>query len=219
MKRFFLRLLPAWLALASLIIFVLPTALATTLSATGRLLTRLPVITGLERAGSPGTIAPFFTEEVQYWSSDIRRWAVQYDLDPNLLATIMQIESCGDHSVSSSAGAQGLFQVMPFHFATGENHLDPDTNVMRGANHLNLCLEYADGDVGTALACYNAGFIVIGDMIQNWPNETQRYYNWGLSIYSDAQTSATSSASLQSWLDAGGSVLCNRAAQTLGLMG
>lgn len=216
MRRFFLRLLPAWLALAAIITFVLPTALATTLSATGRLLNRLPALTGIDRDVA-GAIAPFFTQEVQHWQADIRRWAVQYDLDANLLATIMQIESCGDSTVSSPAGAQGLFQVMPFHFATGENQLDPDTNIMRGANHLNLCLEYAEGDAGEALACYNAGFVVIGDLIENWPDETQRYYNWGTRIYADAQSGAASSAALQEWLDAGGVNLCSRAALSLGL--
>ena len=34
-------------------------------------------------------------------------WAEQYSLDPDIIATIMQIESCGDPNAVSSAGAQG----------------------------------------------------------------------------------------------------------------
>ena len=37
-------------------------------------------------------------------------------LDPDIIATIIQIESCGNPAARSTAGAQGLFQVMPFHF-------------------------------------------------------------------------------------------------------
>ena len=75
-------------------------------------------------------LAPFFAPAVQHWSDEINRWAAQHEVDPHLLATVMQIESCGHPTVISNAGARGLFQVMPFHFAAGEDMLDPDTNAM-----------------------------------------------------------------------------------------
>jgi hypothetical protein len=209
------RALAGWLALIALIVIVLPPALAATLSYTGRVIDRLPILTGVERTS--GVLAPLFTSTIDHWSGAIQRWAQQYDLDPNLLATVMQIESCGDNTVSSSAGAQGLFQVMPFHFSAGENQLDPDTNAMRGANFLNLCLDYADGDAGLAMACYNGGPGVIDRPIDTWFAETQRYHRWGTAIYADAQADVSESAALQSWLDAGGTALCRRAAGTLGV--
>jgi hypothetical protein len=216
--RRWLRPLFGWAVFITLIVVVLPPALAATLGVTGRLLSRLPVLTGVDRAMGTA-IAPFFTPTIAHWSADIQRWAVQHNLDPNLLATVMQIESCGDSSVSSTAGAQGLFQVMPFHFATGENQLDPDTNAMRGANFLNLCLNMSDGDTGLAMACYNGGPSVISRPMQEWYAETQRYYRWGTAIYADAKANLRESAALQSWLDAGGANLCARAARTLGLTG
>lgn len=217
MKRFLLRYVPSWIALALLIIFVLPTALAATLNATGRIINRLPYFTGVDRLGVSSAIAPLFTPEVKYWSEDINRWALQYNLDPNLLATVMQIESCGNDTISSSVGAQGLFQVMPFHFAAGENQLDPDTNALRSTNFLNLCLNYADGDAGLALACYNGGPGVVGDPPALWPDETQRYYQWGTTIYADAQLNKNTSEALQAWLDAGGVILCRQADAALGI--
>ena len=45
-----------------------------------------------------GGIAPLFTPEVQYWENEIVAWAAQHDIDPNAVATIMQIESCGNPS-------------------------------------------------------------------------------------------------------------------------
>jgi soluble lytic murein transglycosylase-like protein len=160
---------------------------------------------------SAGMIAPFFSPEVRYWERDIARWAGAHNLDPNLLATVMQIESCGHPSIGSSAGAQGLFQVMPFHFSTGENMHDPDTNARRGADFLAYCLDYANDDVGLALACYNGGPSVVGRAFDTWARETQRYYVWGTTIYNDAKQNVSSSPSLQAWLDAGGAGLCQRA--------
>ena len=160
-----------------------------------------------------------FTSTVEYWDNRLSRWGSQYSLDPNLLATVMQIESCGDSNVSSNAGAQGLFQVMPFHFAAGENQLDPDTNAMRGASFLNECLGWANGDSGLAMACYNGGPSVIGQPFASWLPETQRYYTWGTTIYADARQNKSSSDALTRWLDAGGVNLCRRAANSLGING
>lgn len=170
---------------------------------------------GRRLAGRSSTLAPLFTAEVAYWAGDIRRWARDHDLDPNLLATIMQIESCGHPTIASPAGAQGLFQVMPFHFATGEDMLDPDTNARRGADFLNYCLEAADGDAGLAMACYNGGPSVLTKPFEQWLAEPQRYYTWGTGIYADAQQNSASSATLDRWLGAGGETLCTWAAEAI----
>jgi soluble lytic murein transglycosylase-like protein len=164
------------------------------------------------------SIAPLFTEEVRYWARDIQRWAAEYDLDPNLLATVMQIESCGHPTVNSYAGAQGLFQVMPFHFTAGENQLDPETNAKRGASFLEQCLKnWGNGDPGLALACYNGGPSLTSKPYTAWPNQTQRYFIWGLGIYTDASSNQSTSTTLDLWLNAGGKTLCQMADTALGL--
>lgn len=211
-----------WLAAGALgllaILVILPGILLLTLDAAGDLLDRLPRRVN-HRFGlvQPDEIAPLFTAEVDHWAADIERWANEYDLDPNLLATVMQIESCGHASISSPAGANGLFQVMPFHFEAGEIYTDPDTNARRGAGYLNTCLGYADGDVALAMACYNGGHGVINRPYAEWASETQRYYTWSHQIYHDATSDLTSSPALEHWLQAGGSVLCDKAAAELGL--
>lgn len=166
-------------------------------------------------------IAPVFTAEVQYWNDDIMRWSKEYGVDPDILATVIQIESCGHFLVGSSAGAQGLFQVMPFHFNDGEDMLDPDTNARRGINYLIGGLELADGHIGLAMAGYNGGWGVIPRGWGRWAQETRNYYVWGSQIYLDALAGKTAqqSASLQDWLQAGGSRLCAQAAAVLGLSG
>jgi hypothetical protein len=109
--------------------------------------------------GAIGVLSPLFTPEVLHWEPRIVAWSAQYGVDPNLAAIIMQIESCGDPGAVSSAGAQGLFQVMPFHFVAGENPQDPDTNAARGLKYFTDRLVQTNGDVGRAFAGYNGGHV------------------------------------------------------------
>ncbi len=166
--------------------------------------------------GQPAAdLADFFAPSVQHWAGELGAWAAQYDVEPNLLATVMQIESCGHPTVISGAGAQGLFQVMPFHFADGENMLDPATNAKRSASFLKQCQSAAGGVIGLTLACYNGGASVIGQAPANWPQETRDYYRWGVGIYSDAAAGKEESATFAAWLAAGGRHLCASARQEL----
>ncbi len=160
-------------------------------------------------------LSPVFTPEVQHWASKITAWAAEYQLDPQLVATVMQIESCGNPTVLSPSGAQGLFQVMPYHFAAGDDMLDPDTNAARGLAYLSLGLQRAGGNVGLALAGYNGGHSLIGLDSSLWPAQTKRYWYWGTGIYQDAHSGQPGSSRLQEWLAAGGASLCSRAAQQL----
>jgi soluble lytic murein transglycosylase-like protein len=163
------------------------------------------------------SLSPLFTPEVQHWHTQILHWANLHGLDPNLVATVMQIESCGNPQAISRAGARGLFQVMPFHFDVGEDTLDPDTNAARGMAYLAQALEKADDDVALALAAYNGGHGIIDKSWESWPAETQRYYRWGGGIYADVSSGLIESSTLQEWLAAGGTSLCVQAAAQLGL--
>lgn len=168
-------------------------------------------------AAASGAISPVFAPPVQYWGPKIAEWSAAVGLDPNIAATIMQVESCGDPQAVSSAGAQGLFQVMPFHFAAGENSLDPDTNARRGLAYYVDRLQQTHGDTGLAFAGYNGGHGAAASSWDYWPYETQRYYVWTTGIYGDIQEGLTESPTLQQWLQSGGASLCNQAAQRLGI--
>lgn len=162
-------------------------------------------------------LSPVFTKEVQHWGNDIVRWANAAGVDPNLAATVMQIESCGDPRATSRSGATSLFQVMPFHFNFGENPYDPETNAQRGLNYLSRSLQAGGGNARLALAGYNGGIGVISRSEWAWPSETKRYVLYGAPIYEDARSGATSSASLTEWYQKYGASLCNQAAQRLGI--
>jgi hypothetical protein len=134
---------------------------------------------------------PIFTREIQYWGKDIVRWANAASLDPNLLAVVMQIESCGDPRAVSSAGASGLFQVMPFHFHYRRKSVRPGYQC--AARH-ELSFPLAGswrGKPRLALAGYNGGIGVISRSESSWASETHRYVRFGAPIYEDARSGAT----------------------------
>lgn len=176
-----------------------------------------PVAVPLPQGAASGGISSVFTAEVKHWEPQIVAWSQEFGVDPNLTAIIMQIESCGDPQAVSHAGAQGLFQVMPFHFAAGEDSLDPDTNARRGINYFVERLNQTNGDIGRAFAGYNGGHVAAGNSWDQWADETQRYFRWSTGIYEDIQAGRTDSPTLQAWLQAGGASLCRQAAQRLGL--
>ena len=221
------RLLPAWILL--LIILVLAPSLP--LRIAGGAIEFIRNLTSQEGQEQPPQsesvalatppfsleLSPVFSEEVRFWEDKITQWALAYLLKPNLIATVMQIESCGDPNVASPAAAVGLFQVTAIHFQPGDEHLDPQTNAQAGLTFLSYLMELSEGDIAGSLAGYNAGERAVDAQFSDLPDETQRYVYWGSGIYEEAESGAQTSARLTEWLEAGGSALCQRASTTLGL--
>ncbi|MBI5354570.1 MAG: transglycosylase SLT domain-containing protein [Chloroflexi bacterium] len=162
-------------------------------------------------------ISPIFRIEVQYWADSISKWAAASQLDPNLAATIMQIESCGDPRATSSAGAMGLFQVMPFHFYAMDDPYNPGTNAERGLAYLTKSLATSGGNARLAMAGYNGGIGVINRSEWTWSAQTKRYVQYGAPIYEDARNGINPSPALQEWYEKYGASLCRQAHQRLGL--
>ncbi len=82
-----------------------------------------------------------------------------YRLDPNLIRAIIRAESAFNPFAVSSAGAQGLMQLMPA-VARELNVLDPfdpRQNILGGARYLRQLLDLNDGNIELAVASYNAG--------------------------------------------------------------
>jgi len=216
---------------AGLVVIVMPIVLSFLLTVSGLLFWHHvsgPLMEGLNAAGAPSrspsnvgeaqpqpVLADVFTPEVLFWRSNILAWSAQYGLDPNLVATVMQIESCGHPDIASPAGAMGLFQVMPFHFAPDEDPLDPETNARRGLAYLTRSVDLSGGRPDLALAGYNGGHGQIDRPPSHWPDETRRYVAWGFGILGDIADGHTESDVLQAWLDAGGDHLCLHARETL----
>ncbi|MDX1996504.1 MAG: lytic transglycosylase domain-containing protein [Thermoanaerobaculia bacterium] len=83
------------------------------------------------------------------------------EIDGWLLAALVETESGFRHRAVSGRGAVGLTQILPrtaLAFGSTEADLtDPRSNLGAGAAYLAHLLEEFDGDLGLALAAYNAG--------------------------------------------------------------
>jgi hypothetical protein len=89
----------------------------------------------------------------------IRHYAQKYNLDKNMVQAVIKAESNFDPYAVSSAGAQGLMQLMPATAAemSIRNPFDPGQNIAGGTQYLYKLMQLFDNDIDLVLAGYNAG--------------------------------------------------------------
>jgi soluble lytic murein transglycosylase-like protein len=104
-------------------------------------------------------LQPVALTNQQIIEKNIQKAAAKYNLPPELITAVIRAESNFKVSAVSSAGAQGLMQLMP---ATAEelgvkNPFDIGQNIDGGTRYLRKMLDRFGGSVPKALAAYNAG--------------------------------------------------------------
>ena len=134
--------------------------------------TQIPLSSGIS-----GITIPWIPASVKRWEAPIQEMAQKYNVDPNLLAIIITLESGGNPTAVSNADAHGLMQITPptakdiaAKFlkkpVTTYNLEDPKTNIEFGAAYLAyLRNEFGtkaqgpswDGTVELIAAGYNGG--------------------------------------------------------------
>ncbi|MCL4434247.1 MAG: lytic transglycosylase domain-containing protein [Actinobacteria bacterium] len=98
-------------------------------------------------AGVPASLVPVFQQA-----------AANYGISPAMLAAVAKVESGFDPSAVSSAGAQGIMQIMPsLSSQMGIDPYNPVQAIDAGAAILSDNLKVFGGSIPLALAAYNAG--------------------------------------------------------------
>jgi soluble lytic murein transglycosylase-like protein len=133
----------------------------------------------------PPAFTPVVTVDAEFrlppylaFESLIREAAAFHGIDASLVRAVVRIESGFDQFAVSTAGAQGLMQLMPALAAElGVNDpFDARQNIFAGAGYLKALLVEHNGNESLALASYNAGPGVVMRYggIPPYP-ETQQY--------------------------------------------
>ena len=101
---------------------------------------------------------PLTPEQRDRYDPDIRYAARSHDLDPALIKAVIHAESLFDPYAVSSAGAEGLMQLMPETAGHLNVHrpFDPRQNILGGSEFLAYLQQRFDR-LEHVLAAYNAG--------------------------------------------------------------
>jgi hypothetical protein len=89
----------------------------------------------------------------------IEHYARLHQVEPELVAAVVGVESGYNPRALSPRGAAGAMQLMPAtaaHYGVTDRH-DPAQNIEAGVRHLKYLLDQHQGNVPLALAAYNAG--------------------------------------------------------------
>lgn len=179
-----------------------------------------------------GVNAPWIPSTVKHWDSTINEMGKKYNVDPNLIAIIMTLESGGYSKAGSDAGAQGLMQITPLtakdiaskYLKKPVSKYDiwnPRTNIEFGTAYLaKLRDTFQKPEQGPSwgitveevAASYNAGFIGGLHLEQGKGlHDTQAliYSRDAFNMWRERHTH--SSPTFDRWKDRGGNILLDKA--------
>jgi hypothetical protein len=108
----------------------------------------------------------------------IKGASTHFNVDPKLVAAVIQVESGFNPNAVSPKGATGLMQLMQktaYQYNVSDR-FDPRENIYAGVQHLSHLMNRFNGKLPLVLAAYNAGSSAVEayDGIPPYP-ETRRY--------------------------------------------
>jgi soluble lytic murein transglycosylase-like protein len=133
------------------------------------------------------------TAFISDYGTAINQASQKYGVDSSLIKAVIRAESGFNHKATSSKGAQGLMQLMPYTAddLSVDDPYDPEDNIFGGTKYLSMMLERFNNNTQLALAAYNAGPQNV-DAYKGVPpfQETQNFIKRVLSFYNQYKSGA-----------------------------
>lgn len=109
------------------------------------------------------------------FNHEILKYSTKYNLEIELVQSVIKVESGYDKNAKSSQGALGLMQILPSTAYEIANKLGiknfseemlylPQINIQFGCFYLRYLIDYYNGNITNALCSYNAGL----QNVNNW---------------------------------------------------
>lgn len=115
----------------------------------------------------------------QTYKEEVEKWAAEYNVDTNLVYTIIRTESGFKPMAESSAGARGLMQMTEETFEwlkqkiaadvalSFEDLYTPEVAIRFGTYYLSISLAKYGNDVSTAAAAYHSGWGTVDRLLRD----------------------------------------------------
>ena len=120
---------------------------------------------------------------IKEYTPMIEKYSASQNLEPELVAAVIQVESSWYPKAESDAGACGLMQVIPKWNPKKDGSLytcdelkDPETNIKAGTEALRWWMNRAKGDRELALCAYNAGYVCFKKMRYSYVKRVMNVY-------------------------------------------
>lgn len=163
------------------------------LTGLGMLVTEGPMMKTLKMMATLTESREVLAGDLQPIIRIINRYALQYNVDPNLIYAIVKTESNFQPTAVSRAGARGLMQIMPEVWqeynglnctgrhdsnticSSGDCIFAPEANIRVGVKYFRVLLDNYQGRVDLALEAYNAGLSNVKPGVTPKYRETRGY--------------------------------------------
>jgi hypothetical protein len=188
--------------------FFLLTTLIMGFTGIGILVTEAPIVKTLKMMTAITEDNEVLAGNLQPMIRIINKYALQYNVDPNLIFAIIKAESNFNPYAVSHAGARGLMQIMPEVWVDysdtpcngkhkektichpGNCVFDPEANIRTGVKYFREMLDTFQGRVDLALEAYNAGISNVRPGVTPKFKETRGYINKIVSYWKDIRKEA-----------------------------